>query len=202
MNSVLTLKDSDLISAGQTRQVYQHPEFENLCVKVLISEESKRVQRRECRYYRSLQRRNADFSMVAQMRGVVDTNRGQGVVFDLIKDFDGNVSKTLRHYLLKNEEPLTQLVIETIEAIKKNFYDNGIVFYDLNTSNILLQRVDEQTHRGVLIDGIAHKDFIPLCNYSVSFSRRKIKRAWNRKVKQWNQKYPGLKDKISLFETE
>ena len=199
MSATLTLEDSDLISSGRQRLVYQHPEFDHLCVKVLRTKEHVKVQKRESRYYRSLQRRNADLSMLAQMRGVVNTNRGQGVVYDLIKDFDGSVSRTLRHYLLKNEASFNQLVIETIEAIKKNFYDNAIVFCDLNTSNILLQRVDEQTYRGVVVDGIAHNNFIPLCDYSVAFSRKKIMRVWNRKVRKWNRKYPNLKDKISLF---
>ena len=202
MSATLTLEDSDLISSGRQRLVYQHPEFDHLCVKVLRTKEHVKVQKRESRYYRSLQRRNADLSMLAQMRGVVNTNRGQGVVYDLIKDFDGSVSRTLRHYLLKNEESFNQLVIETIEAIKKNFYDNAIVFCDLNTSNILLQRVDEQTYRGVVVDGIAHNNFIPLCDYSVAFSRKKIMRVWNRKVKKWNRKYPNLKDKISLFKAK
>ena len=201
MSSILTLEDSDLIASGKARQVYQHPEFDNLCVKVLFPESSDKMQRRECSYFKSLQRRNTDLSMVAQIRGVVNTNRGQGVVYDLVKDFDGSVSRTLRHYLFKHEESFNQLAIETIEAIKKYLYDNAIVCYDLNTSNILLQRVDEQTYRGVIVDGIAHKDFIPLCNYSVSFSRKKIKRYWNRKIPSWNDKYPALKDKISLFET-
>ncbi len=177
MDSILTLQDSDLISSGHHRQVFQHPESDNLCVKVLFPKTRRKIQHRETRYFKSLQRRHADLSMVAQIRGVVDTNRGRGVVFDLIKDFDGEVSKPLHHYLLKNDESFNQLAIETIETIKNKFYDNAIVFWDLNTVNILLQRLDDQTYRGMVIDGIGHKDFIPLCEFSLPFARKKIIRA-------------------------
>ena len=88
----LQLDDPLLIGRGLHRECYQHPEYGNLCVKVVVAGNSDE-NRRESRYYRQLEARGISWDMLARFHGLVDTSRGEGAVFDLVRDFDGEVSR-------------------------------------------------------------------------------------------------------------
>ena len=94
---MLTLESSALIGRGLRRECYFHPEDENKCIKVVVSGDHKET-RREQSYYRLLEKRNISWRMLARFYGNVDTNLGEGAVFDLIRDYNGEISKTLGHY--------------------------------------------------------------------------------------------------------
>ena len=42
--------------------------------------------------------------MLARFYGNIETNRGEGAVFELIRDHNGEVSKTLEHYFSANNK--------------------------------------------------------------------------------------------------
>ena len=87
-------------------------------------------------------------------------------------------------------------MLQKIEELKSYLYSEAIIFRDLITLNILLQRRDDNTYHPVVIDGIGHNDFIPLCNYSLTMSRKKIVRTWNRKKSKWFDKYESIRDDV------
>ncbi len=199
MANFIYLDDSQLLSSGSNRQCFFHPRDENLCVKVLHASSPQKTQNRELRYFNSLHRRPVSWHMVSRLVDVVPTNRGRGVVFELVRDFDGAVAKTLDHYLRLEDPFFNCLVVAKVEELKAYLYREAIIFRDLIALNVVLQRVDARTYKPVVVDGIGHNDFIPLCNYSTAMSRKKIVRTWNRKKHKWFDKYTAIRDGILAY---
>jgi len=123
---------------------------------------------------------------------MVDTNLGQGAIFEMVRDDDGQVSKSLNYYLAQENECFNSQVTTEIETLKQYFYTQWIVFHDLNPTNILVKRLGLDKFLLIVIDGIGHNHFIPLASYSSSFARRKLTRVWNRRYRQWYEAYPSV----------
>jgi len=94
-----SLKKSLIIAKGKGRIVYSHPDNPNQCLKI-VYHKTINENKIDIKYYRHLQNRGASFKHIACIRGEQNTNKGNALVFDLIKDYDGKISKTLQYYLL------------------------------------------------------------------------------------------------------
>jgi len=199
MEKCIKLNSEGLISSGSNRRCFLHPENADLCIKVLHENSPVKTQTRELRYFKSLERRKISWSMVARLTDIVQTNLGRGVVFELVRDFDGQVSKTLDHYLRRNDERINKVIVSKIEELKAYLLEEAIIFRDLITLNIVLRRTDQNTFAPVVVDGIGHNDFIPICNYSTEMSRKKIMRTWNRKKDKWFDQYSSIKDQVCAY---
>jgi hypothetical protein len=99
-----SLKKSLIIGKGGRRIVYRHPDNPNQCLKIvhhkMVHYKYIDENKGDIKYYQHLQNRGASFKHIACIRGEQNTNKGNALVFDLIKDYDGEISKTLRYYLL------------------------------------------------------------------------------------------------------
>ncbi len=195
----LHLQDEDFLFQGDNRACYVHPHDDNSCVKILHAGRHKKVQQRELRYFNSLYRRKADMSKVARLLEVCPTNKGEGVVFELIRDFDGSISKTVHDYLIQNKPEYDAMLVDKIAELKAYLYTEAIVFRDLITLNMLIQRKSATDFSIVVVDGIGHDDFIPICNISKRLARKKIIRMWNKKRGKWFEHYPQLAGKVTDF---
>ena len=91
---MLKLEPSALFGRGLRRECYFHPEDETKCIKIVVDGDHKETVREQS-YYRLLEKRNISWRMLARFYGNVETNRGEGAVFELIRDYNGEVSKTL-----------------------------------------------------------------------------------------------------------
>ena len=100
---MINIDSSTLVGKGLHRECYVHPEDPSLCIKIVVAGDSSESQR-EQKYYRLLQKRNTSWEILARFYGVVDTNLGCGAVFDLIRNYDGECSKTLEHYLASSDK--------------------------------------------------------------------------------------------------
>ena len=60
-------------------------EEKNRCVKIVVTGNHKETLREQS-YYRLLSKRNISWSMLVQFYGNVETNRGEGAVFELVRD--------------------------------------------------------------------------------------------------------------------
>ena len=70
---MINLDKSRLVGKGLHREVYTHPENNNLCIKVVVhgnADES----RREKEYYRLLEKRRIVWGMIPRYHGDVETN--------------------------------------------------------------------------------------------------------------------------------
>ena len=97
MKSIIELSDDLIIGKGRDRICYEHPYNKNLCIKISIN--SNKQSKREVSYFKFLTQKQVDLSKISIFQGYVITNLGKGYTFDLIRDKNGNVSKTLRECL-------------------------------------------------------------------------------------------------------
>ena len=181
---MLTLEKSSMIGKGRHRECYLHPEDPDKCVKVVVFGDMKETAR-ELAFYKLLKRRKAPMTMIAKYYGVEETNMGDGHVFELIRDSEGGVSKTLDYYLAgcMSENTNTDVCIDdlrsSIDALKQYMLKEKIVTMTIKSKNIAYQR-DMSSKRLVLVDGIGNSDFFPVCNWVGPLAARKIERRWKR----------------------
>ncbi len=177
----VTLHDHLLIGKGKHQRCYRHPEQPGLCIKVGAPADRENLDR-ELNYYRHLQKRGISWRMIAAYHGPIDTNLGPGHVFDLVKDFDGSVSRTLQWYLERNDRTEEHIygIALAIPAFKAYMLHHGIAAKNFDEKNLLYKRLNHEDGLLVLVDDIGHKDFIPVATYIRQVARAKFKRRWKR----------------------
>ncbi len=180
---MIELSDSDMIGKGLHRECFAHPDHPGRCIKIIVNGDSDE-NTREAKYLRFLESQGGALDMLTRYHGRIETNRGEGAVFDLVRDFDGGVSKTLAHYL---ENP--ELTARYTDALRAGLSDllsyllaNRVITMTIKPKNILFQRSGEHSGKLVVVDNIGNSDFIPLANYIPAIARAKIKRKWTRFV--------------------
>ncbi len=174
---MILLNASYFVGKGLHRECYIHPDNEHRCIKVVVAgdmSESKREQS----YYKLLQKRDICWDILPRFHGLIETNKGAGAVFDLIRDFDGEVSKTLEHYLSTKSLDSTENpgISQAISVFKQELYRQSIITMTLSPKNIMYKKTAANEGRLILIDNIGNSDFIPICNYIDSLAKKKITR--------------------------
>jgi hypothetical protein len=178
---MLEIDTSTLVGKGLHRECFVHPDNSDWCVKIIVAGNSNE-NRREAKYYGLLSRRGISWEMLTRFHGLVETNLGEGAVFELVRDYDGGVSKTLTHYLSSeeltaaNNKPLAS----ALAGLRLYLLENRVVTMTLKTKNILFQKTTESDGKLVIVDNVGNSDFLPISNYSAALARLKIERKWRR----------------------
>lgn len=174
----MELSASDFIASGSERDCYVLSENEDFCVKVSHHRDrNKRQNYNDYKYYCRLSKKLEDWSRVAICYGWVSTNKGEGLVFDLVKDFDGSPSVTLDKYIGKYG--LSEEVKKELKELRNYLILNNIIVCDLRDRNIACQ----VGHNGLclkLIDGVGNRDYFKICDWWGFLGRRKIERHWRK----------------------
>ncbi len=176
---MIELDDSYLIASGTNRACYIHPNDKNKCIKVVISGNHKESND-EMKYLKLLEKRSISWEMLAHFYGTVETNYGIGEVVELIRDYDGSISKKLVYYL--SDEKRTKEILNPIlllEKLKKYTLQELIIVKDLHVVNIVYQKFSQTDGRLVIIDGTSNNEFIPISTYISYFTKRKINKKWD-----------------------
>lgn len=176
---MIELTPASLIGKGLHREVHVHPDDNTRCIKVVVNrgvEETKREQA----YYRFLQKRQINWGLLPRFYGNVDTTMGKGAVFDLIRDADGEVSKTLEFYLEQPSlnESEQEKIVSSLLATKQYLIDQNIITMSIKPKNMVLQRHDHSPGKCIIIDNIGNSDVLPISSYVRWFGQRKIERKW------------------------
>lgn len=192
---MLDLNNNLLINTGTNRACFMHPTDSLKCIKIDIKNNKETI--REKRYYMFLQKNKVSFEMIANYYGTVYTSMGKGEVFELIKDYDGNISQELDKLLLnKNISELDLLEInKNISLFKKYIFMNKIYVKDLNPVNVVFQRITEKKGRLVIIDGLAHSNYNPFFYNTNYFILKKINKSWNSFINNVEEKISLIKEK-------
>lgn len=115
-----------------------------------------------------------NFKYLPKYFGEVKTDKEAGFVVELIRDFDGEVSKTFEYYLKKDGVLKYK---KELEAYKQYFLDNCIIFnYGMMPKNILLRKNSQTDFDLVLIDELGDVTYFTFPNKISYFVRRKINR--------------------------
>lgn len=184
---MLILKQEDFVGKGNERACYLHPEDKNKAVKITYKNNKRKKSKQtkiEVAYYKELLKRGINnWKHLPEYFGEVETNEGKGFIIELIKDYDGEVSKTFDYYLKKNG---LEKYKNELEIYKKYFLDNCIIFnYGMMPKNILLRKNSETDFDLVLIDGLGDVTYFTLPNKISYFARKKINRRWNKFIKKY-----------------
>ena len=167
------------IGMGKERMCFVHPEDPRLAIKIARNEVSQQSQR-EIKFYRRLKKRgNVTDMHIPGFHGLCETNRGTGIVVDLVRNYDGEISRPLNWYLaqgypIEDFEP-------GLEELKQSFLKNLIIFnHDLKIGNLLVKKISVTRIRMVAIDGLGDvvaPDWLDVFPFLV---RRMINRRWQR----------------------
>lgn len=172
------------IAHGNDRAIYRHPERPECCIKVpRFPERGSQQNEREKTYFESLKSRGVDdWRYVPEYFGTVETDLGEGLVFALITDDDGEISSTIRQYRDRSESEwlVSQMFLDELQALYRYLRRNWIVPSDINDRNVVCQRRADGSTRLWLIDGVSNPDFLPLANVWPWFARQKIDRRIRR----------------------
>ena len=178
---MIELTRSHFFGRGLHRECYEHPNDSSLCIKVVVAGNLQESQR-EQKYYKLLKKRGTPWEVLPEFHGVVETNLGSGAVFDLIRDYDGSISKTLRHYLSSPETPppLHSEIANAINAFGNSLYQLKLITMTLSPKNIVFKKLSPSGNSLVIIDNIGNSDFIPITNHIDFLAQKKILRRLTR----------------------
>lgn len=189
---MLQLKDESLIGSGLHRDCYEHPTDQHVCVKIVANGDLEET-RREQNYYEYLAHRNISWEMLPKFFGNTPTNKGEGALFELIRDYNGQPSSSLGKFI--DDETITETHFEGLctglSKLKTYLLQNHIITMTLKSKNILYKRTSEVEGLMIIIDNIGNSDFIPICNYSHYFAEKKILRKWTEFENKLLRKHPN-----------
>ena len=185
MNTTITLSEEDYISRGLHRKCYHHPEDANKCIKVNYNDGAEEETNREIAYYKHLIKRNVSFDALAKYYGPVSTNYGNGHIFELIRDYNGETAIPLEKYLANKSltEKYFDQLVTGLKELKSALLKDRIITMTIKSKNILFQHLSDTNSRLVIIDNIGNSTFIPIANYIPCFAKSKIERTWQRFLK-------------------
>ena len=194
------LDPTALFAKGTHRECYLHPEQPDKCIKVSLPNREHQDELEQY-YYKVLSQRNVSWQMLSRSYGMVETNRGQGYVFDLIRDYDGTISKTLKHYL--SHDPAREIPIETLclslSRLKQYLLEEKIILATLKSWNFVYQKQTTTQGLLVIIDNIGYHNFrFHLCEHWDWFARVRIQKKWKKYVAHLCRRIPEHKH---LFQT-
>ena len=86
---------------------------------------------------------------IARCYGWVNTNYGQGLMFQRILDYDGEQSKHLRYYL-RNNLLSKQQEEYLLNDLKYFLEKNLILFIDVSTVNLFCKRISEKDYESCI----------------------------------------------------
>ncbi len=126
------------IGHGGTRDCWQHPLYDNLCVKVNFENRQSNSLLYEIHVYDRI--KNLLPGFVAPVHPeLVETDKGQGLVSELVRDEDGRISPCLKEYF--NSGGDMKEILKPLNRIIKRMIVRDIFFLDLNMGNFAVQTV-------------------------------------------------------------
>lgn len=133
------LKLKKMIGYGAVRACYEHPENKHLCVKVFL-EKGKKTKSflDEIHLYKKLENKLSPYLCFYE-EALVETDKGTGMVTELLRDDDLSISQPLA------TTPLTEEIKAQIDDFTQRLIDNDIFFYDFNLQNFVIQKLKNKT---------------------------------------------------------
>lgn len=179
---MIQLSDTHYIGEGEIRFCYEHPYNKHLCIKIPRIETTRAYTNKELLYFKKLSKRNKvkyNYPFYSDFHSEEETNLGLGQVFDLVRDeATGKISKTLEFYLTHNNEISDGQLESALELLKEQMIKHRIFTRDLRARNVCCKLNTNHSVELIIIDGIGHRDFFPLADYFMYFSRKKIERTF------------------------
>lgn len=183
-------------AGGDSRLCFVDPLDPAWCIKILRPDRAPARKRREqswlkrlkplrrfdenlqdMRVYRQLERciGQAAYRLVPRIDGLVPTNLGPGLRSELIRDDDGNISRTLQAYLLTRNDADTHLQAALAE-FSRDWRALGMPSRRLLLHNIVVQQRARQPLRLVVVDSLGWADLLPAGYWIAPWARHRAGR--------------------------
>ncbi|RVU84583.1 hypothetical protein EOL70_09990 [Leucothrix sargassi] len=175
------------LGRGKERVCYTHPQDDTKVVKVVYADVTKQMDREIAVYEQLGSRADISYDHIPRYYQTVETDQGQGYVFDVVTNSDGTTAKPL-HWYLQNGARLSDFS-EQLNTLRAYFLKHAIVFcndmsYD---GNIIVRERSDGSKKLMVIDGLGDVSFIQWPNRFDVFARRKITRRWERLMQRLNK---------------
>lgn len=169
------------IGSGRHRQCYNHPQDDNKCIKVLYNPDDGGIKevKRETSYYRKKSSQIRACHAIPNYYGKVKTALGDGHIFELVRDYDGQVSKSLEYYIHRQEITDAELQQKLME-LRSSLIESGISTMTLKEYNILYRKTAPDEGYLMVIDNIGESEFLPISSLFRFLHRKKIDRIFQR----------------------
>jgi hypothetical protein len=199
MRGKICLRDTTPIAVGHKREIFQHPHDDSLLIKIIPEHKLKKawkpltallrmrnwrpgayhVFHREIGEYICLHSINAQPSPAVQpIIGLVETDRGLGMVVEKLTDERGNMALPLKRLI--QETGFSEQFRYEVERLRDELLRTGIVLNKLNTRNILYAYDEMHGKRFVIIDGLGRARRLPLQSWSRAFNRYYTRKQFRR----------------------
>lgn len=139
----------ELVGRGGIRECYRHPLCADKCVKVAQKEEWIPELQREARIAKLIRPHLNEF-IVGYDQELVKTNKGPGLVCELIRDGDGSPAPTLGVFIQRGNSILS--VERQFNSFIMKLISCDIFFYDLNLGNFVISGTDSKLKKLFFID--------------------------------------------------
>lgn len=169
-----------LIGRGSERHCYRHPLNPERCIKVPhYLGRHKQQNEKDFIYYRKLAKRGVEWTHIPRCFGWTETDKGPGLVFELMQDDHGQPLPSI-YDLLQNGTITIEQIEPELETLHQYMVRNLIFTSDMGVSNIVCRLMPEGHYHLYIIDGLGDRDFIKLAAHCRWFGLRKVERQWHR----------------------
>ena len=159
LTPALSLAALEPFGVGGYRHCYVHPTDENLCVKVVARDDATcRIhQKFDIDSYVFLRKRGAEalFDRIPEVKGVVNTDLGVGIVMQLCRDADGSVSRSLVE--LVRDRGLTPSLAVAIGELKCWLRTHRLFTQDTGPHNVIAVHRDKSDWKLMIAEGWVHR---------------------------------------------
>ncbi len=144
--------------------------------------------RHDLKIYAKLAKRKRLFRHIAPFLGTVKTDRGEGLLFETVRNPDESTAISLLHYLYHMPEKIDEAMIEALRELETFIKRERIVLKDPSPSNLLYKK-EGSGGRFVIIDGIDLTPFPIYADFRVSKQWEKVLR----RVYRESARHPKLR---------
>lgn len=189
----LTLTEELFIGEGGHQATYIHPIDPSKCIKIPHTPDDGDV-KKELRYRRICKDKLENSKLITKYFGFVDTNKGQGLVFERVLDLNGQTSKDLKDFLPTGDPSAEEMKIieKLLLDFKEDFLREKIAIVDTDITNFMAQEIAPNDYRMRIVDNIGTPVAIPLVYYFDFAASWKCKRYWNFLVDWLRRHYPKI----------
>lgn len=193
---VLVLTEDLFLGKGAHKAAYVHPEDSSKCIKVPYKLPDTDVDR-ELEYRAVLRKQKKNPTMLTQYYGMVQTDKGQGYIYECVRDFDGSLSMSLIDLFAKQccQQHLGVSELELMQQFRKQWMEDCIVTSDTDFVNYFAQKISPNDFVIRIVDNVGTPSKFPLAFYFKYFAKKRARKYWTRLMQRYIDTYCEDKDK-------
>jgi hypothetical protein len=177
---MIIIQEKDLIAVSGPRACYLHPEDSTKVIKIVRKKVLLRKNNanwQEWRHYHFLLKKHGKLEFVNECYGFIQTNFGEGLVWQCVRDVDGSISSTITGIMKKPDNYDLIAVKKELNRFCQFLIQRNIQLFDLNPLNVIIRINADGSYKAVSADikgRYANREFVPLSTYIPLFSRRTL----------------------------